>query len=200
MRLLHTADWHLNDRLGGQDRTEHLRRRVESVARHRAKSIGVDVLVIAGDMFSEQATEAQVASSFRHLRSTFRPFFDRGGTILAVTGNHDQDGRVRPFIELARAGMDLDEPPCRLATTSPSARCICWTPVSSGACVIVVVWICSSPFCRSPAKPRADEHGRVTTAEELNRPIGQRPTDGSRGFGDDPRFDTGAAEPCCSHT
>ena len=71
----------------------------------------VDVLVIAGDVFSEQATASQVAESFRHLRETFRPFFQRGGTILAITGNHDQDGRILPFIELARAGMDIAEPP-----------------------------------------------------------------------------------------
>ena len=25
--------------------------------------------------------------------------------------NHDQDGRIRPYLELARAGMDLAEPP-----------------------------------------------------------------------------------------
>src|SRR5262249_8866247 len=116
MKLLHTADWHLNARLGRIDRTDHLRRRVERVAeicRHNQ----VDVLVIAGDLFSEQAEVSsrvnQVAESFQHLRQTFADFFDRGGIILGVTGNHDQDGRVRPYLELARAGMDLDEPPRR---------------------------------------------------------------------------------------
>src|SRR5260370_2356299 len=71
------------------------------------------VLTIAGDVFSEQATSAQVADSFRHLRTTFRPFFHRGGTILTVTGNHDQDGRVHPSLEPARARMDIAEPPQR---------------------------------------------------------------------------------------
>ena len=32
MRILHTADWHLGDRLGRQDRTDDLRRAVERVA------------------------------------------------------------------------------------------------------------------------------------------------------------------------
>ena len=32
MKLLHTADWHLNDRLGRIDRTDDLRRAVERVA------------------------------------------------------------------------------------------------------------------------------------------------------------------------
>ena len=114
MKLLHTADWHLNDRLGRIDRTDHLRRRVEKVAEICEREC-IDVLVIAGDLFSEQAEVSsrvnQVADSLRHLRQTFASFFARGGIILAVTGNHDQDGRVRPYLELARAGMDLAEPP-----------------------------------------------------------------------------------------
>src|SRR5262249_47177158 len=54
MRILHTADWHLNDKLGWVDRTDDLRIRVEQVAdlcrRERA-----DALVIAGDLFYERA-------------------------------------------------------------------------------------------------------------------------------------------------
>jgi DNA repair protein SbcD/Mre11 len=114
MKLLHTADWHLNGRLGSQDRTGHLQARVEEVAR-LCESEKVDVVVIAGDLFSERAEVSarvnQVAESFRHLRTTFAAFFARGGIVLAVTGNHDQDGRVRPALELARAGMDITAPP-----------------------------------------------------------------------------------------
>jgi exonuclease SbcD len=110
MKLLHTADWHLNDKLGRQDRTDHLRQRVEQVAGICDRE-AVDVLVVAGDLFSELATTVQVTESFKHLRRTFAGFFARGGIVLGVTGNHDQDGRVRPFIELARSGIDLAEPP-----------------------------------------------------------------------------------------
>lgn len=114
MKLLHTSDWHLNDRLGGIDRTQHLRQRVEKVAQICDEQ-KVDVLIIAGDLFSEQAEVSarvnQVADSLRHIRQTFTPFFARGGIVLAVTGNHDQDGRVRPYLTLARAGMDIAEAP-----------------------------------------------------------------------------------------
>ena len=109
MRLLHTADWHLNDRLHRMDRTEHLRRRVEKVA-EICESEKVDVLLIAGDLFSDQATQTQVAASFRHLRETFAEFLGRGGVAIAVTGNHDQDGRVHSQLEIARAGMELANP------------------------------------------------------------------------------------------
>src|SRR5262249_48082033 len=110
MKILHTADWHLNDRLRRQDRTQHLRDRVEQVAEICDRE-QVDVLLIAGDLFSDLATAPQIADSFRHLRRTFAGFLARGGVAIAVTGNHDQDGRIRPYLELARAGMDLAEPP-----------------------------------------------------------------------------------------
>jgi DNA repair protein SbcD/Mre11 len=110
MKLLHTADWHLNDRLHRHDRTAHLQSRVEKVA-EICKAEQVDVLLIAGDLFSDLATPSQVAGSFRHLRKAFSDFFGRGGIAIAVTGNHDQDGRIRPYLELARAGMELAEPP-----------------------------------------------------------------------------------------
>jgi exonuclease SbcD len=109
MKLLHTGDWHLNHVQGAVDRSEHLRRRVELVAEICERE-SVDVLLHAGDWFCERSNAKQVADSFNHMRKTFALFFARGGIILGVTGNHDQDGRVRPFIELARAGMNIVSP------------------------------------------------------------------------------------------
>ena len=54
MRILHTADWHLGDRLGRIDRTDDLRRAVERVADYCTDE-KVDVLLVAGDLFSELA-------------------------------------------------------------------------------------------------------------------------------------------------
>src|SRR5256885_729849 len=54
MRILHTADWHLADRLGRIDRTDDLRRAVERVAGYCAEE-KVDLLLVAGDLFSELA-------------------------------------------------------------------------------------------------------------------------------------------------
>ncbi|QEL13335.1 metallophosphoesterase family protein [Limnoglobus roseus] len=105
MRIIHTADWHLCDRLGRLDRTADLQARVEVVAKlcdeHTA-----DVLLIAGDVFSEQASVDDMTRALEHVRKTFAPFFRRGGTILAVTGNHDRDGRIN----MVRAGMTLAAP------------------------------------------------------------------------------------------
>lgn len=90
MRILHTADWHLGDRLGRIDRTDDLRKAVERVVRqcHEAK---VDTLLVAGDLFSELARPENLRETIRHWQEVFADFLGRGGTILAITGNHDNE-------------------------------------------------------------------------------------------------------------
>lgn len=105
MRIIHTADWHLCDRLHQVNRTGDLQARVENVAglceEHQA-----DALLIAGDLFSEQASVEDMTQALTHLHEVFAPFFTRGGTIFAVTGNHDKEARI----EMLRAGMRLAAP------------------------------------------------------------------------------------------
>jgi exonuclease SbcD len=105
MKILHTADWHLGDRLGRQDRTEDLQRAVERVARLCAEH-AVDVLLIAGDLFSELSRPDSLRASIKHLQETFGPFLRTGGTILALTGNHDNEN----FCQTLRLVMDLAAP------------------------------------------------------------------------------------------
>jgi exonuclease SbcD len=105
MRIIHTADWHLNDKLGRVDRTRDLQARVERVAA-LCEAAAAHVLLIAGDLFCERASRDEVTQSLLHLRATFQPFFARGGSILAITGNHDRDH----VIELVRASMGLAAP------------------------------------------------------------------------------------------
>lgn len=107
MRIIHTADWHLCDRLGRIDRTPHLRQRVQRVA-ELCQEHAADVLLIAGDLFSNDrsVTLDHMVEELVFLKRTFEPFFARGGTILAVTGNHDIDQRI----DAVRAGMTLASP------------------------------------------------------------------------------------------
>ncbi len=105
MKIIHSADWHLCDRLGRLNRTDDLKSRVERVAalcdEHTA-----DVLVVAGDLFYEQASLDDITMSLNHILEVFKPFFARGGTLLAITGNHDKDARIN----MVRAGMTLAMP------------------------------------------------------------------------------------------
>jgi exonuclease SbcD len=105
MRILHTADWHLADRLGRQDRTQDIRRAVERVAGYCAEE-KVDVLLVAGDLFSELAGPEALREAIRHLHETFGPFLRGGGTVLALTGNHDKES----FCQTLRHAMSLAAP------------------------------------------------------------------------------------------
>src|SRR5262249_36375201 len=105
MRILHTADWHLADRLGRIDRTADLRKAVERVADYCRKD-NVDLLLVAGDLFSELAGADALRDSIRHLQEVFAGFLMGGGTILTITGNHDKEN----FCQTLRHAMSLAAP------------------------------------------------------------------------------------------
>jgi len=94
MRILHTADWHLGDRLGRIDRSQDLRRAVERVG-HYCRHEAVDILLVAGDLFSELARPDGLRETIEHWQDVFRDFLSAGGTILALTGNHDNENFCR---------------------------------------------------------------------------------------------------------
>src|SRR5438128_2474063 len=73
MRILHTADWHLGDRLGRIDRTADLRASVERVAAY-CEQERADVLLMAGDLFSELSRPDGLRDTIAHLDEVFRPF------------------------------------------------------------------------------------------------------------------------------
>lgn len=113
MKILHTADWHLGDRLGRLDRTDDLRRAVERVADY-CREHAVDVLLIAGDLFSELARPEGLREAIRHVQQTFGRFLCEGGTILTLTGNHDNEN----FCQTLCHAMNLAAP----ATGQPGDR------------------------------------------------------------------------------
>src|SRR5262249_34672059 len=105
MKLLHTADWHLGDRLGRIDRTDDLRKAVEQVGAYCCQE-KVDVLLVAGDLFSELARPDTLRDSVRHLQDVFAGFLHNGGTILTLTGNHDNEN----FCQTLKHAMSLAAP------------------------------------------------------------------------------------------
>lgn len=118
MRILHTADWHLGDRLGRIDRTDDLRKAVERVAAY-CKEHAVDVLLVAGDLFSELARPDNLRDTIRHWQSVFAEFLESGGTILTLTGNHDNES----FCQTLVSAMTLASPTVgRPGETVPPGR------------------------------------------------------------------------------
>lgn len=87
LRVLHTADWHLGDRLGGIDRLpDQLARLGELVA--YAEQRCVDVLLVCGDVLEERRPE-RLAAIVSHLGDLLAPSVERGMQCVFLAGNHD---------------------------------------------------------------------------------------------------------------
>jgi exonuclease SbcD len=95
----------MNDRLGRQDRRGDISRALTQIAGYLDEG-RVDVMVVAGDIFSELSSREQLRDSLAEIRTTFLPFLERGGTIVVITGNHDND----VFFETMRNALDLASP------------------------------------------------------------------------------------------
>src|SRR5436309_3125735 len=105
MKILHTADWHMNDTLGRVDRSDDICRALERIAGY-LEEYAVDVMLVAGDLFSEPARPERMRAAVAEIRRIFLPFLERGGTILAISGNHDSE----VFFETLRDAFDLVAP------------------------------------------------------------------------------------------
>jgi exonuclease SbcD len=171
MRLLHTADWHLGDRLHRIDRTDDIRQAVEQIARY-CQQEHVDVLLIAGDLFSEQIRPDSWRKHIEHLKETFHPFLQGGGTIVAITGNHDSEhlcdtlAQVMELVDPLPADMPADAPARRgrlyLATEPTLLR----LADPSG----VVVQFVLMPYPRASHYPQAHSQlGTCHSPEERQR-------------------------------
>jgi exonuclease SbcD len=165
MRIIHSADWHLCDWLRQVNRTDDLTARVEVVA-NLCEECEADLLLIAGDLFSEQATVENMTRALTHLHATFAPFFDRGGTILAVTGNHDREARI----EMLRAGMRLAAPaagsrqflPGRMYLLNRPYFGTFQTPTSDRVQVVLIPYPTASRYAEQGDEFRSkDEENRV---------------------------------------
>jgi DNA repair protein SbcD/Mre11 len=106
MRILHTSDWHLNDQLGLQSRQGDIVARLQEIAVY-LKEYSVDVMVVAGDLFSERHQKPEDwKQAIEDVNNVFKPFLLQGGTIVAISGNHDNEA----FFNLLRSSLDLASP------------------------------------------------------------------------------------------
>lgn len=105
MRILHTADWHLTERLRGIDRQPDLEARLKEIASY-LEEYAVDVMVVAGDMFSQCTRWEEVEKGVKAVNAIFKKYLLRGGTILAISGNHDNE----QFFSILHTALDLAAP------------------------------------------------------------------------------------------
>ena len=105
MRILHTADWHLTEKLGSIDRRPDLIARLQEIATY-LDEYKVDVMVVAGDMFSQCTRMDDLEKAMADINRIFKPFLLNGGTMVAISGNHDNEH----FFAMLRAAFDLFVP------------------------------------------------------------------------------------------
>lgn len=102
MRILHTADWHLGNRIGGLSRREDQLGQIERILA-LCDEREVDVLVVAGDVF-DAAEADQVRDLLGELSERLRSRITRsshGLSVLMIPGNHDR-ASIFPLLESAQ--------------------------------------------------------------------------------------------------
>lgn len=87
LRILHTADWHLGDRLGGLERLPDQLARLEELMGH-VESEQVDVLLVCGDVL-EEGRPQRLTPIVSEVARLLGPSVERGMQCVFVKGNHD---------------------------------------------------------------------------------------------------------------
>ena len=110
MKILHTSDWHVGRTIRGRSRADEHRAVLAEIAGIAATE-GVDLILVAGDLFDV------VAPSAESEQIVFRALLDLANIapVVAVAGNHDHPRRleaVAPLLELGRVqvGATLKRP------------------------------------------------------------------------------------------
>ena len=105
MKILHTSDWHLNDRLGHQPRQDDIKARLVEIAEYLEEH-QVDVMIVAGDLLSTYNRIEEIKTAISQVDEIFKPFLLNGGTIITISGNHDREN----YFRLLRFAGDLTAP------------------------------------------------------------------------------------------
>ncbi|WP_221586185.1 exonuclease SbcCD subunit D [Microbacterium sp. G2-8] len=113
MRILHTSDWHIGRSFHGHSTLDALRGVLDALV-GQVEEHGVDVVVVAGDVF-DSATPA--ADCYRLLTDVLMGIRDAGARVVITSGNHDSAARLgfqAPF--LGRAGVHVVTDPLAVGT------------------------------------------------------------------------------------
>jgi exonuclease SbcD len=102
MKIIHTADWHIGQRLHERSRLdEHaqfLEWLLETIQKHQ-----VELLLVSGDIFDTSLPSAEATNLY--YRFLYRLFDETGAYAVITAGNHDSPRRLeapREFLEMGR--------------------------------------------------------------------------------------------------
>lgn len=97
MRILHTSDWHLGRSFGAVSLSTDQERFCDELV-DIVSSEGIDLLVVAGDIYDRAIAPRESIELFR---TTMRRIRDTGAVVAAITGNHDGADRVATLGDVA---------------------------------------------------------------------------------------------------
>ena len=120
MRILHTADWHIGQRLHERQRTDEHQKFLEwlldTIQAHQ-----VELLLVSGDIFDTSLPSAE--STNLYYRFLYRLFDETDASTVITAGNHDSARHLeapREFLEMGRIYVvGLAEEPTKCVFTLP---------------------------------------------------------------------------------
>jgi exonuclease SbcD len=90
MKILHTSDWHIGRTFHGHSTLEHVRVVFEELVA-LVRDRGIDVVVVAGDVFDSSMPSTECISV---LSAALRDIRGAGAAIVMTSGNHDSATRL----------------------------------------------------------------------------------------------------------
>ncbi len=90
MRILHTSDWHIGKRLLGRDRLDEQALVLDEIAA-LCESEGVDLVLVAGDVFDTYMPSAEAEDLFYE---KIKKIAGEERAVLVISGNHDDNVRL----------------------------------------------------------------------------------------------------------
>ena len=100
MKILHTSDWHLGRSFHGHSTVPQLREVLGAIPAI-VRDLGVDVVVVAGDVFDHAAPAAAL---YELLAEVIRGIREAGAQVVLTSGNHDNAIRLGFQSEWAALG------------------------------------------------------------------------------------------------
>ena len=112
MRILHTSDWHIGRSFHGHSTLDALAG-VLDVLVAQVTEHGVDVVIVAGDVF-DSATPS--AACYPMLSRTLGALADAGARVVVTSGNHDSAARLGFQSALLRPEISVVTDPLSIGT------------------------------------------------------------------------------------
>ena len=112
MRILHTSDWHIGRTFHRHSTLDALRGVLDELTR-QVRDHGVDVVIVAGDVFDSAVPSA---ASYTLLSDALRALSDAGAAVIVTSGNHDSAARLGFQAALLRDGIHVVTDPLTVGT------------------------------------------------------------------------------------